>query len=577
MKHQNYLFLPLLLLTAALYLSVPPAAAQAPDDGVVCERRDGDITILPDGSFQVVETWTVRFSEGPFTTLSHNFVVGRFSALHDWSLREGTQDYQEGEGSAPSTFNVRQEEEHIILTWFFSPASDETRTFTLRYTVDGALLIYDDGDQFRWPFVEWDRLFPIEAAHAVVHLPQPFTPEQLHVATKQFPEVTATYEVVDGQTVAFSAQPFRRGIEWELQITFPHESVTATAQPWQVAEDHRLAEEATRQAMRDAQQQTRNNMSIVLALIILVADLGAIGWVWYRFVRNKPAPRAHDQEPVQAISERIPPGLANALIKGRIDSEDIAAMIIDLARRGYLRIVESRQDDGTRTFTFERLSADEGMLAPYEQTLLHGIFAHGTSHRIQAPDSSIYRSVVQLKDELCHQVVTEGYCTQNPARLRRTALLVGFGILVAAFFIGSFVASVGVSHNAPIAFLVPIATMPLGIGLALIHTSMHTRTAKGAAEVAHLRAFRSYLGHRTQQDNVAEHRDDFECYLAFAVAFKQESSWFAAFAAVNAPVPAWYALEGSNPPYRLHTMREGFPELLRQIEQACTSFASADL
>ena len=68
------------------------------------------------------------------------------------------------------------DDEKIKITWYFPSTNQganffsDIHTFTLRYTVRGAMRIYPGGDQFWWKFVEAtglpDRVFPRPAPSA---------------------------------------------------------------------------------------------------------------------------------------------------------------------------------------------------------------------------------------------------------------------------------------------------------------------------------------------------------------------------------------------------------------------------
>lgn len=59
-------WLVILFTLTLLLISVLPAPSHAQSRSIVVDRRDGVITIQPNGNVEFVETWQVRFIGGPF-------------------------------------------------------------------------------------------------------------------------------------------------------------------------------------------------------------------------------------------------------------------------------------------------------------------------------------------------------------------------------------------------------------------------------------------------------------------------------------------------------------------------------
>jgi hypothetical protein len=178
--------IPLLLLAAALALllgSAPGARAQS-SGSVSVDRRDGVITIQPDGNVRVQETWAVRFSGGPFRRAFRAIPLNRVNDITDWGVSEGGTAYRQNDLGTPNTFALTtNENDERVITWYFAPTNNALRTFTLSYTLRGALRVYDGGDQFFWKFIEADRQYAIGSSTVTVNLPRAFNTSQLKATT----------------------------------------------------------------------------------------------------------------------------------------------------------------------------------------------------------------------------------------------------------------------------------------------------------------------------------------------------------------------------------------------------------
>ena len=144
-----------LLVTASL---VSPVVAQS--KSVEVPRRDAEITILPNGDVQVVETWEVKFTGGPFTSAYRSIPLNKVDNIDGWSVTDEEHQYRQvGKGSSkePYTLEYTIGDGQMKATWFYPATTDQVRTFKVGYTLHGALRIDPAGDEFNWKFIEADQ------------------------------------------------------------------------------------------------------------------------------------------------------------------------------------------------------------------------------------------------------------------------------------------------------------------------------------------------------------------------------------------------------------------------------------
>jgi uncharacterized membrane protein len=560
-----------LCLAVACYLPPPsPAQAQSPDEAIVVEQRQADFTIRPNGDVAVQERWQVRVSGGPVTSLVHKVGTNRVEDISDWGVQAGEETYQPGEAQRPGTFSVEPSGNKIELHWFFEPASETTRSFTLRYTLHGALRIYDGGDQFAWVFVEADRAYPVEQWQAVVHLPQTFAREALAVSRYNYGvAVEGGATVTDGQTVEYSGTTQRPGDEWGLFVQFPHGAVNATPPAWQQVEDARAREEAARRAEIAAQEQANNRVAISAAIVLFLVTVVAMVVLWGRLIRVTTIGKTAARQQRTTPPDQLPPALAGTLLHKRPDMHDIIATMVDLAQRGFLRIVEypaSESPDALphqqRSFRLERGTQPTSGLLPYEHRLLAALFAQGDSRDLDTLRKKFFSRLPRIKTEMHNELIKAGYCLEDPGHKRNRYIFAGIAVTVFAIIGGELSASIGSSYHVPLAFLIPLSTLPFGIGLFVLSALMHMRTPSGLAAAQQWQDFRRYLeqgGPTTRTDGTA---NPFEAYLPYAIAFAIEEAWVARFATADTPAPGWYA--PPQPAATLGEVREGVLDMLRQ-------------
>lgn len=134
------------------------------------------------------------------------------------SVTEGDTAYRPG-SEAAGTFTTSREEGESRITWYYPYTSNDTRTFTIAYTVKSGLRLYDGGDQLWWKAVFADRDSVVQSSRVTVHLPPGISPHQLRVAAYG---ASADYEIVDGTTLVFAARNMAPNRELEVRVQFPH-------------------------------------------------------------------------------------------------------------------------------------------------------------------------------------------------------------------------------------------------------------------------------------------------------------------------------------------------------------------
>ncbi len=564
----------LVLVVAAAYgvLSPSYALAQSPDDTSVIEQRHADFTIRPDGDVVVEETWRVRFGGGSVTSLVHKVGTARVEDISGWSVQEGEELYQPGDAERPGTFSVEPVGNKAELHWFFAPANDTTRTFTLRYTLSGALRIYDEGDQFAWTFVEADRAYPLEEWRAVVHLPQAFDAEELSVSRYNYGvAVVGGATITDGRTVEYTGTTRRPGDEWGVFVQFPHGAVNATPPAWQRIEDARAQEAAARRAEIAAQEQANNRVAISAAVVLFLVTVVVMVVLWGRLIRVTAKGATIEQQQRTTPPDQLPPAMAGTLLHKRPDMHDIIATLVDLARRGFLRIVEYPATESPdalphqqRSFRLERGAQPTSDLLPYEQRLLAALFSHGESRDLDTLRKKFFSRLPRIKTEIHHELVKAGYCLEDPGHKRNRYIFAGIAVTVFAVIGGELSASIGSSYHVPMAFLIPLSTLPFGIGLFVLSAFMHMRTPSGLVAAQQWQNFCRHLEHPPPSDSTSTDStvNRFEDYLPYAIAFAMEEPWVARWATGDTPAPGWYV--APPPADTLGEVREGLLDMMRQ-------------
>ncbi|MEK7577267.1 MAG: DUF2207 domain-containing protein [Patescibacteria group bacterium] len=266
---------------------------------------------------------------------------------------------------------------------------------------------------------------------------------------------------------------------------------------------------------------------IVLVVLLIAAIFWYIVlpcivvWKWWTTGRD-PKPMigqavAWYSPPKTKRGRALTPAETGTLIDEVANIEDIYASLVDLARRGYFKIIETKKGE----FDLEKASQwPEEILQTFETKLLEVVFK--SADRVKLKDIKLYDSLSELNDMIYKNVVAEGFFPINPQTIRNKYVALTVLALI--------------SFN-PVLF---IASWMFGM-------HMPKKTLYGAEAAAKARALKNFL--KSQDKHLAFQAKEkfmFEKLLPFAIAFGVEVIWAKRFKDMNLPQPDWYVSHSSS-------------------------------
>lgn len=282
-------------------------------------------------------------------------------------------------------------------------------------------------------------------------------------------------------------------------------------------------------------------MSLVLpitTLIILLSIFIKTSTVW-QTKKNK--------EILSIPPEDIPPALAGVLLDGKVSARTIAATLFDLARKGYIHIINR-----SGKYEFGNVKANLDIKNPnkiaglktFEKILLSKIFTPGiiksTEYDVQMRIGNhiFSRKVAEVYLAIYEDVTRRGYFLKNPSLVHAHYKNIG----LALFFIGVVGLILGV-------WLTPEPKYLLLLWAAMIFSAWFIikiapeyppLTNFGTHSRREWVKFRNYLRLDIPVDYQNGMQEKFERYLPYAVAFGCEAEWSARFFDLPFRPPEWY-------------------------------------
>ncbi|HQD61337.1 MAG TPA: DUF2207 domain-containing protein [Propioniciclava tarda] len=249
----------------------------------------------------------------------------------------------------------------------------------------------------------------------------------------------------------------------------------------------------------------------------------------------------------------LTPGLVGTVVDGSVDSRDLTATLIDLARRGHLSIEavpgsgepsKAMKDYARRPVDEERKTdwllkrADEppaDHLSPLEHDLLKGLFHGNDRMRMGNLDQPALQALREAQVGLYREVVEYGWYRKHPqAKGGAGCLLIGLGVVLAGLFIA-------VKQTWPV-FIAAALVVGAFIVLSRALRGRTPRTAEGSAVRIQALGFKKYLATaEAEQFKFEEAAGLFSRYLPYAMVFGVAQHWAKVFGDVarNAQASGW--------------------------------------
>lgn len=386
-------------------------------------------------------------------------------------------------------------------------------TYIISYSVSGALTYFSDHDELYWnstgdkwtvPIAHSTTVIDIEGGTPVGTTTICYTGSAGSTASNcsvetvqgQGAQVASNgiLEPGEGLTVVFG---FKKGL---VQVLEPKEVINFYDTP--------------------IGKVLKTLMAIGFALISLLWNLVYPVWIVIKwFIKGRdPKPLVGEvtawyDPPKNKVGRFITPSEAGSLVDEKVDTRDIFALVVDLARRGYLTI---HAEDKKET-VLEKKKYPDAEVLPYEKAFLLELFKG--KEMVNLKNTRLTTLMTNTKNDLYDLLVENGYFEKNPEDTRNFYTL----IMVVALF----------TFN-----------MPLTIAALLFGKNIPSKTQLGSDAAAIARSLKNFLSSQERQLKFqAEKQYFFEKLLPYAVAFGIESVWISRLVEMGAQQPDWFVTE----------------------------------
>ncbi|MCB8967152.1 MAG: DUF2207 domain-containing protein [Ardenticatenaceae bacterium] len=489
------------LMIALLAAAVSPVAAQ--EKAYSADQFNVDVIVEEGGALLVTETVTYRFVGGPFTYVYRELPTDHTDGITVLETAVDGRSYPQGDQAGQAEIEGRRT---IRVTWHFEPTVDTTRTFVLRYRVDGVVYGADGSDLLLWQALPDDYDYTIGHSTTTITYPS-------NVTLLGMPEIRAGKAtlVANGNPVSFQMRDLQPDAPLVVALRFPANSIV-TAQPaWQT------------------QQQTQSVWTLVyIAIGAAIFFMGlAITVVTVHRINPKDIKTyGVAYEPPGKLS----PGLAGALLTPGNDPSWAAALgtLFDLAEQGVLEIDESPEKKWYRQHDFlVRLLERPSTLQPHQEALLDLLFItkKGSVKTVKFSDLSqvvTSRRWKMFTETMNAELKAANVFSEERRRARSAMFTIGMLIVVVALGTTLITAFTAVGE----AFLIVSGSLgALGMSIIIAGTIVSPLTDEAAQLAASWKQFADYLRRVSRGRETVAGQHTFLKYLPFAAAFGILPQW----------------------------------------------------
>ncbi len=406
---------------------------------------------------------------------------------------------------------------------FYVRIGDPDKTITgihmyeITYTTDRAVNFFDGEAELYWNVTGHDWDVPIQNASLSIVGPEGYNAnsEQAICFTGVYGSTEQDCEVFTQANTALFAgsRALNPGEGLTIAIRFPEGVIVAPT-------------------------ITERLMQIISDNWILGLPLVVFAYMFYTWRKKGKDPKGKgtvvpQYDPMRGLAPMEMMGLKNQ----SIDHKAITATMLDLARRGYMKIEFSDKEGlfgkKKQDYAFLKQKEADNTLQSFERTILDGIF--GGKDRVDLKDlkGTFYKDIAKAKEQAFKSLRTKKLFGKNPNTVRATYIV--FAVVVAGFGFW-FLPLFGFGGLSMFALIVS------GIIIAVFGWFMPSKTKEGAVALEEVEGFKWFLS-VTEKDRMSFHNapqvrpEKFHEFLPYAIAFGVEAAWAKQFEGIDVPPP----------------------------------------
>ncbi|ABW18906.1 membrane protein-like protein [Alkaliphilus oremlandii OhILAs] len=331
--------------------------------------------ILENGDLTVVEDITFNF-QGQYNGVFREIILENTSGVEGIKIVEisegkvleykNVKKARKGDGDV---FVIKEEKDKILLQ-IFSPSKNQEKTFRLIYTVKNVAKKYKDIGEFYYKFLGKENTTPIDFFSAKITLPQRDSRNEVKIFAHG--PLNGQVHKVSEDRIHLTVENVPKTTYIEGRILFPKEFIPLSNNTVDrdgytsiIAEESGLQKKIEENKVkREARSLLFGNISVTVAVIEVLIGI-------FLIVKTRRVSDLRDEEKYEDIPEDCTPAIANYITGSAISSNTIIATMLDLYRKGYIKIENgdelTKKKEVLREFTILKVKEEDGNLKAHER------------------------------------------------------------------------------------------------------------------------------------------------------------------------------------------------------------------
>lgn len=496
--------------------------------------------IKNDSTVRVKETQTYSFDSGEFHKGWRSIPINGTGGITGISVRDVSMGenlefsrlrLDKTDSASWGKYTTYSENGNQIIEWYYDMGNGlnpTERIWIIYYTIHGGIEFGEQQNRFYWnAFTEFN--VPVKSASIQVTLPGEyqiddtngfFYRSSVNEATKLLPISENSYLSIE--------KDFYPGEAYTIDISWKKGTPTL----WAYMIDF-----------------IKMNFGTILSLLIFLSGILYCFVHWYRGKQKEKRSVIPEYEP----PKDIPPIFAEIILKELVTPKGFSATIVDLAVRGYLKIIEKENRIlfwKTKSYTLKLLKEinEDANLQDFEKAYLKILFEK--SHKFSLDDlkkNHMYQrefsfKIKNVESELIRELDsdTQAFSKGGIQKEKYLYLSVLGSILFFSLFwiLGS---KLFLSYAISQVWLTFVTLLSVGFIVWAFVRFEAELSEKGVEVKQRLLGFKMFLS-VTEKDRVKTLTPDlFEKYLPYAMIFGVEKKWAQTFEGMHLPPPEWVA------------------------------------
>ena len=547
---QKKLFLLLVFVLAGCFVLEETANARE----YYYENIEVDIFVKKDSTFDVVEKQTY-FLEGDFGYFYRDIELKGLDHISNIEVFDS-----ENKRVNENNLDVNYQGSRLHIQWNFPRKifNQKTKSWTIKYTVHGGLGFFEEWDEIYWNAIFQDREAIVKNTKVTVILPQIIDKENIEakmfIGKEGSSDLSRNYEIINSKMIEFTGENI-----------LPGEYLTIVA--------------AWPKGLIEKPFLYRNQIiALFTAAIAIVIPIIVFLICFFQWLKKGKDEKIKKTIIAQYNPGNLLPAEIGVLIKQNADIKDILGTVVDLAVRGYLKIIGEEKGFSIfkyKEYVFKKLrheTADDN-LRPFEKKVMRSLFEKSDVVSTKDLKNKFYKKIPGIKKEIYEEIAKTSFFRENIQKTRKkygirhtlVFILLAMGFLAFIFLKSYF--------GLPPIFLVSAVILGISLGISAIiglifAYFMPALTVKGSEAKWHALGFKEYL-HTAERFRIgAETLETFSKFLPYAMVFGVEKEWAERFSDFKYKDQRWYA------PAAVYSGRGGSPASFGEFASGISSFSN---